>query len=442
MAYHDGKVYLDLADDGWNVIEIDAQGWRPTKKPPVRFFRGVQKALPMPENKCDVRELQKFVNVEGEEDLMMLAAWLGAAFRPGFACPILIFLGEQGTAKTTASRNLKNLIDPTLAPVRSLPQNEDDLLVTARNNHVLAFDNISYLTAKTSDALCRLSTGAGIGKRSLYTNDEEHTIEAKRPIILNGINIPTERHDLLDRSIVVTLRRIPEDARKTEKALEKEFEAMKPGLLGSLLTGLSGALAREQSIELTEHPRMADFTQFAAAAMESWGWTAEEFLDHYEALRQSVAAEAAQSNAVLIAIAEYLEKKGHFEGSATGLLATLELELHDRLEDRNWRKNVKWPAKPNLLSRRIRAGAAGLRALGVGFADVGATSDRLLRLWWLRDGEPDWNARAQVSEEMQKMLVEDGKRIGAGEAKTVERPIDSQPTSLKKKARKKKARKK
>jgi hypothetical protein len=33
------KVYLDLADTDWTVIEIDANGWRPVEQTPVRFRR-------------------------------------------------------------------------------------------------------------------------------------------------------------------------------------------------------------------------------------------------------------------------------------------------------------------------------------------------------------------------------------------------------------------
>src|SRR5262249_11102300 len=35
----DGKVYLDLGDPSWRVIEIDADGWRIVEDPPVRFRR-------------------------------------------------------------------------------------------------------------------------------------------------------------------------------------------------------------------------------------------------------------------------------------------------------------------------------------------------------------------------------------------------------------------
>lgn len=47
----DGRLYLDLGDDAWRAVEIDAAGWRVIDKPPVRFRRaaGMQPlAVPVP----------------------------------------------------------------------------------------------------------------------------------------------------------------------------------------------------------------------------------------------------------------------------------------------------------------------------------------------------------------------------------------------------------
>ena len=39
VAEVNGRIYLDLADPAWRVVEIDASGWRLTPDPPVRFQR-------------------------------------------------------------------------------------------------------------------------------------------------------------------------------------------------------------------------------------------------------------------------------------------------------------------------------------------------------------------------------------------------------------------
>src|SRR5258708_4121155 len=50
VAEHEGRFYLDLADDAWRVVEIAPDGWQVVVRPPVRFARraGIL-ALPIPE---------------------------------------------------------------------------------------------------------------------------------------------------------------------------------------------------------------------------------------------------------------------------------------------------------------------------------------------------------------------------------------------------------
>ena len=49
LAAQGGRIYLDLCDDEWRVVEVSANGWRITTKPPVRFRRAPgMLALPAP----------------------------------------------------------------------------------------------------------------------------------------------------------------------------------------------------------------------------------------------------------------------------------------------------------------------------------------------------------------------------------------------------------
>jgi hypothetical protein len=79
------------------------------------------------------------------------------------------------------------LVDPNVAPVRTLPREERDLFIAANNGHVLAFDKLSALPTWLSDALCRLASGGSFAVRQLYTDQDEVLFDAARPIILNGI---------------------------------------------------------------------------------------------------------------------------------------------------------------------------------------------------------------------------------------------------------------
>jgi hypothetical protein len=62
--------------------------------------------------------------------------------------------------------------------------------------------------------------GADFSTRTLYENDEETVFEFIRPQMITGIDELASRGDLLERSLMVELQRIPEDERLTEAELE------------------------------------------------------------------------------------------------------------------------------------------------------------------------------------------------------------------------------
>jgi hypothetical protein len=120
-------------------------------------------------------------------------------------------------------------------------------------------DNLSALPDSASDTLCRLVTGEADSKRRLYTVDEDVIIELRRAPIINGINVPTDRGDVLDRSLVIELERIPDAKRKSEEELWERFEAERPELLGTFFDVLAKAMARKPSLQLSRRPRLADW---------------------------------------------------------------------------------------------------------------------------------------------------------------------------------------
>jgi hypothetical protein len=185
VARLDGRMYLDLADDLWRAVEIDAIGWRVIEEPPVRFKRpNGMLPLPAPVRGGSLAKFRLLLNVSSETDFVLLIAWLLAALRDRGPYPLLVFSGGEGSAKSTASEMLRSLVDPNIAALRALPRDDRDLYIAATNSHVLAFDNLSALPIWISDTLCRLATGGGFAVRQLYTDGEEVLFNANRPVIL------------------------------------------------------------------------------------------------------------------------------------------------------------------------------------------------------------------------------------------------------------------
>jgi hypothetical protein len=356
-------VWLDTGTPEWNAIEVTSAGWRCQATPAVYFrrARGFQ-ALPSPITGSSLNPLRKFCNAEDQGTFIMLCAWLIGAMSPAGPYPILMLQGEQGSAKSTTARVLRNLIDPARPAVRSTPKDERDLMIAASNCWILSLDNMSGTPQWLSDALCRLSTGGGFATRELHSDAEETIFEATRPVIMNGIDDIATQADLLDRALVVTLPSIPEERRRAEREFWQDFDSQAGALLGSVLTAVAGALQKIDDIRLDSYPRMADFTRWVCAAAESGAlpFSARDFLDIYQGNRQEAVAASIEANPVAASIERLMEERGHWEGTAGELLETLDKAVSDKV-----RNSRAWPKDVRAIGNRIRRVAPMLRKVGI-----------------------------------------------------------------------------
>jgi len=282
VAEHDRCLYVDLANDRWEVVEITPEGWQLTSKPPVKFRRVPAMApLPHPEPGGRIDLLRPFVNVGSETDWMLLVAFLVNTYRPYGPYPICVIQGQNGTAKSTLTRVIRALTDPNEAPIRPLPRSEWDLFISASYSWVLTFDNLSQVSRKDADALCRLTSGGGFATRKLRTNDAESLLTAARSVVVNSITEVVTHADLLDRAMVLRLPEFARAARRDEQQLWREFDAVKPRIFGGLLDAVSLALRDHDRLIAIELPRMADVAKWACAAAPACGWSHAAFLRAY-----------------------------------------------------------------------------------------------------------------------------------------------------------------
>ncbi len=361
LAHHEGNIYVDLADDDWRAIEITPRRWSVVSCSPVRFVRprGLR-PLPTPQTHGTLEDLEKFLNVKSEGDLKLVLGWLVMAFNPRGPYPILVLNGEQGSAKSTAARLLRSIIDPSQAPLRSPPREERDLLVAARNSWVIAFDNLSGIKEWLADALCRLATGGGSSARQLYTDSEEVIFEAMRPVVLNGIPDLATRPDLADRAIILKLPTIHETKRRTETKLWADFNEASGRILGFLLDAVSTALERRDEVKLEEIPRMGDFCIWAEAAGATFGWRPGQFTEAYQDNRATAISMTVTADPVAEAILAMVEDVHEWEGIASELLDMLNKRASDQIK-----RSDQWPKAANALSNRVRRAAPGLRSMGL-----------------------------------------------------------------------------
>lgn len=421
----DGRLYLDLGDEAWRAVEIDATGWRIVDDPPVRFRRASgMKPMPIPVRGGSIDTLRSFLNVQCDADFVLVVAWALACLRNRGPYPVIVLSGEQGSAKSTFSAILRALLDPNTAPLRALPREDRDLFIAASNGHVLAFDNVSGLPAWISDTLCRLATGGGFAVRQLYSDQDEVLFDAARPVILNGIEDIVTRPDLADRAVFLTLEPIPEERRRPEQELWAAFEAERPRLLGVLLDAVAKGLAELPATRLDKLPRMADFALWATAC-ETALWPSGTFWSAYCGNRDEAVDGVIDADPIAATVRVLMQARTEWTGTASDLLGALAELAGERVA-----KSKTWPDSPRALSGRLRRAATFLRKVGIdiGFEREGRGRTRMIHLTVAgRPAGPETQGSepsASSAPSVDPMKPNDGNGFASRDLRTVGDPAD------------------
>ena len=413
LAEVDGVIYLDLANDRWQVVKLSGEGWTivDADAVPIRFRRprGML-PLPKPNTGGGLDTLAELLNVEKDSrDLKLIVAWLLQGLRGSGPYPVLVLTGEQGSGKSTAAKMLRALLDPNVSPLRSLSRDERDLFIAAVNGWALAFDNISGLSQWTSDALCKLSTGGGLSTRELFSDDDETLLDALRPVVLNGITDFVDKQDLVSRALQVRLPSIPKAERKPEAAIWKDFDDAQPGILGALLDVAVQGLQRLPTTKLETLPRLADFALWATACETPLGWPTGAFTAAYQGAQDDLIKDALEAEPVAVALLklpEHEDKAGiravKWTYTASGLLDKLnELEGH-----KDGKRPPKgWPGAAHVLSGTLRRIAPALLEQGLEVKQERDTDAQRSKKWVIRiDKEKERPKRTGASDEAENAV--------------------------------------
>lgn len=375
IAETDEGIYIDLCNDDWEVVEIKKDGWRVISKPPVYFKRSdIMQPLPTPSKDGDVDDLKPFINFDNETDYKLIISWLLSTLKENNPFPILTIQGEQGSAKSTTTKVLRALIDPSSLPLRALPKDEQTLAISANNTWVLAYDNLSGLTTQMSDSLCKMSTGGGLSVRELYTTGEEAVFNIMRPSILNGIDDIAQRPDLLDRSIVINLPSISESDRKDERTFWKQFNEKHSSILGGLCDVVVGGLNELPQTTLEKYPRMADFALWITACEHHLGWYQGEFIDIYNKNRGKAIDQGIESDPFASAVIEIMKRTDEWVGNASQLLGEASKYTDARTE-----RSSAWPTSRSVRNRLRRINPS-LKKKGIDYEPYENKMKRTLRL--------------------------------------------------------------
>ncbi|MBG6118546.1 MULTISPECIES: PriCT-2 domain-containing protein [unclassified Sphingobium] len=363
VAHHDGRVYVNFDPDKGVVVEIDAAGWRVMdKEPPVHFVAGSRGPLPMPRQGGSMETFAKHFNV-GPDDLKRVIGFMLSMFNDEGAYPILLIEGVAGSAKSNLGDKTLALVDPPVGDRQaarfSMAEEERNLHIQASRCSMLYLDNISVFSAEVADQLCRLCSGAASSHRVLHSNDAEQLFFVRRPCIVSCIATPSNRGDLLSRSLRITAT--PLEKRLTEAAVWRAFDADAGQMVGFLLDCVSAGLRNRAAVAGHVEsgglalPRLADFAAWVEAAGEPMGLAPGEFAALLNEEQESMQRKAVDGHPLIDALCAYFQNP---EAAIEGRTAR---DLRDMLSP--YDRTNSLPAV-NQFSPMFRRLAEGLRASG------------------------------------------------------------------------------
>lgn len=354
-----GAIVVDLADDTWQAVLITDSGWSVVDRSPIPLIRkqGMM-PLPVPEPGGDFSLLDSHLNLASENDRTLFLSILLGCFHPNGPFPIALIAGEQGSGKSTLCRIARALIDPSEAPVTTLPRDERNLHISASKSWMQVYDNVSKIKPDFSDSLCRLATGAGLRRRKLTTDDVEMIFSSCRPVILNSIiQGLIEASDLADRSLIVRTKSLGDSGKTAEEGLNSQFEKSKPLILGALLNAVSVALKNLSTISTKGLPRMADFARWCIAGETGLGLEPGSFMKAYEVNRTLITGSAVDASPIYEPILLTIRKTGYWKGDIKALYGEL----------LRWRSldGGSWPKSHRALRAQLDRIIPGLRREGI-----------------------------------------------------------------------------
>lgn len=340
-ARTDDGLVVDLGGATGEVVVVKDGSWSVQKSPPdgIVFRRSKLTApLPRPAKRGSIDALRDLIDVS-DEGWSLIQAWLVLAWLPDIPVPILCVTGQQGAGKSVLGRTLVSIVDPSAAPLRSMPHNLGEWQTTAAASRVVGLDNVSRIKEEMSDAFCRATTGEGAAKRELYT-DEDLVIQTfRRALLLTSIDPGALKGDLGERLLPVELLRPTK--RRGEAELDALLESKRPAILAGLFSLIAEVVANP--VTLADAPRMADAANVMAAVDRAAGTRSVEA---YARGQASVAESVLESDPLAMAVVAMMKVDGFWSGTPTSLFERLGFYFADEAKNR--------PANVKSMSERLQ----------------------------------------------------------------------------------------
>jgi energy-coupling factor transporter ATP-binding protein EcfA2 len=333
------ELYWDLADGTGRAVKVTPDGWSMVDDAAVLFpFSPGRGVLTEPSKAGSIHCLREKFDLSAYNEALIISFCLGCLRGKG-PYPILAIVGPEGSGKTTLAAYLRALVDPGTPMLRNMPKKDTELAISARDNHLLAYDGIEAVPAWFGRAICKVSKGTVF---SSYLKGQERILfQGARPVILAGAEEMLLDRELASRTLIVRL----EARTRFQSNMTEDFEGLAE-MRGALLDVISHALGRWRDINIPEPRKDYEFEKWMAACdLSRWGL--ETFQDAYETGISDAVSDAVELDPFLLAFQTYMSKVGTFRGTAGELLRELN-------GIKGTFKGNRWPKTPRAIAGRLR----------------------------------------------------------------------------------------
>lgn len=385
IAPYEDSIIYDLCNG--NCVKITPKGWTVDKNEYAFFVQSKDQLPQVAPIHCERgwERLYKYLNVSDEEKLL-LTVYIVSCFNPNIVFPTISINGTKGSGKSTLSRIVKKIIDPSFSELEVIPDSLNNLRIRLNTCYYTAFDNLSKLSYKQSDFLCSVITGVSWTDRQYYTNKEIDCSHLQKSMCLNGISNFIFRDDFAERVLFFNTRLIRDKNRRGQNDIWDSFYEDLPYILGGIFDLVSLGLKLSPDIKIDEPIRLADFHKFAYAIAEAMGGKGKDF-DKIIKTNKERQMEITCENSMLIQLlVDFLKEcEGEWCSTMTALYKALKNYMSEC--DGDYRVEA-FPKAANYLSAELKKHESALSSKGItlfikknsdGNSEISITTDWVIR---------------------------------------------------------------
>lgn len=146
-----------------------------------------------------------------DEAVILLRAWFMFLLFRSVAPnrPLLTVLGAPGSGKTTTAKKMYRLLYGRYRHITTI-ETPDKFDSSTINAPFVAFDNVDQFERWLPEKLAQAASVTDVTARRLYTDTDTITQRRQALLMLTAHNPKFTREDVVDRMIVITLKRLPE----------------------------------------------------------------------------------------------------------------------------------------------------------------------------------------------------------------------------------------